>query len=90
MEVNTDMNDTDSQTCEKPFFHTFSSLVWDYLIKVRDKPARLFGLCYLDFLQDQYRGKPAGLMPAPRTPAQRLVRVELNRLYQNYYGKELA
>ena len=71
-------------------FKTFHSSGWDYLIRVRDKPARLFGLRYLDFLQSHHRGVATGLSPKPATPVQRLVQVELERIYKSHYGKDVG
>ena len=69
-------------------FHTFRSLVWDYLVKVRDKSARLFGLRYLECLQAQHRGEKLMGLPQPQTPAHRLVQSELDRIYGEYYGRQ--
>jgi hypothetical protein len=68
-------------------FQTFHSLVWDYLVKVHDKSARLFGLRYLECLQAQHRGEKLMGLPRPQTPAQGLVQSELDRIYQEYYAR---
>ena len=71
-------------------FHTFHSRAWEYLVGVHDKPARLFGLRYLEFLQAQRRGTLIEPHRRPETPAQRLVQVELDRIYREHYANEGA
>jgi hypothetical protein len=71
-------------------FQTFHSCVWEHLIKVQQKPARLFGLRYLDYLQAEHRGLASEPAPKPESTEERSVRTELDRIYQEYYGNRMA
>ena len=69
-------------------FQTFHSCVWEYLVKVQQKSARLFGLRYLDYLQAERRGLASEPAPDPESTAERSVRTDLDRIYQEYYGNQ--
>jgi len=70
-------------------FQTFHSRVWDYLVGIHDKRARLFGLRYLEFLQARHRGFVMAQSPKPLTPADRIVQRELLRIYREHYRTNL-
>jgi hypothetical protein len=80
------MNSVNAVTPGAQNFQTFHSLAWKYLTKVHLKSARLFGLRYLDRLQAERRGLESDPAPRPQTPAERLVRAELDRIYKEYYA----
>jgi hypothetical protein len=84
------MNSGNVTTSGGQGFQTFHSRVWTYLTKVDEKSARLFGLRYLDCLQAEHRGLSREPAPKPQTPTQRLVRAELDRIYQEYYEDPAA
>jgi hypothetical protein len=67
-------------------FQTFHSRVWEYLKTVRSKPARLFGLYYLDVLEAVHRGETI-TVPMPKDQAQRQVKKELDHIYKEHYEK---
>ena len=77
---------TDCDPDLRPAFESFHSRVWTYLKTVDTKPARVFGLCYLDALQALHRGETTVALPKPAEARQRLVVRELERLYKEYYN----
>jgi len=81
------MDRSNAQLAGAQGFQTFHSRAWEYLVKVHDRSARLFGLRYLNCVQARHHGMASGPAPKAETPAEGLVRAELDRIYQRHYDK---
>jgi len=68
-----------------PTFRTFLSEASSYLMNVRDRSVRLFGIRYLEYLQAKHRRVYPNPRPQLTSPSDRLVRMELTRLFQQHY-----
>jgi len=77
---------TENSSAPSGEFNTFYSSGWEYLKYVHDKPSRLFGLHYLEYLQAKRRGLKIDHAPKPATPDQRLVQQKLDHIYIQYYS----
>ena len=70
-----------------PTFRTFLSEASTYLMKLHDRSARLFGIRYMEYLQAKHRHVYPNPRPQPNSPSDRLVRMELTRLFQEHYQR---
>jgi hypothetical protein len=69
---------------------SFHGAVSEYLKNVSEKPARLFGIRYSEYLYSKHYGVRPNPRPSPSTPSQRLVQLEIKRLFQEHEPKKAA
>jgi hypothetical protein len=69
---------------------SFHGAVAEYLKNVSEKPARLFGIRYSEYLYSKHYGIRPNPRPSPATPSQRLVQLEIKRLFQEHEPRKAA
>jgi hypothetical protein len=71
---------------QKSSVMSFQQDVSDYLKNITEKPARLFGIRYYEYLQAKHYSTGVGPRPQPMSPSQRLVQLEIRRIFTQHYG----
>jgi hypothetical protein len=70
-----------------PAFESFVSEVSQYLMQIHDRPARTFGVRYLQYLENARSAVPqTARRPRVESPAQFLVRLEIKKIFERHFG----
>jgi hypothetical protein len=70
-----------------PAFESFVSEASHYLMQIHDRPARIFGVRYLQYLENARTSAPqTARRPRVESPAQFLVKLELKRIFERHFG----